>query len=53
MAYLSFVEDQKLEEIVGNVLMKGQLALKNVKTKINRNVIDPFWPSVFIGHLCL
>lgn len=42
MAYLCFIEDQKLEEIIGNVLMKGQLALKNVKTKFNRNVIDPF-----------
>lgn len=42
MAYLSFIEDQKLEEIVGNALTKGEFALKNVKTKFSRNVIDPF-----------
>jgi len=39
---LPFIEDLKLEEIVGNVLVKGQLALKNVKTKFTCNVIDPF-----------
>lgn len=42
MAYLSFIEDQKLEEIIDKVLTKGQFALKNVKKKFNRNVIDPF-----------
>jgi hypothetical protein len=42
MAYLPFIEDRKLEEIVGNVLVKEQIALKNVKTKFSCNVIDLF-----------
>lgn len=42
MPYLSFIEDQLLENAVSKVLNKGQLAVENVKKKFNRNVIDPF-----------
>jgi Eco47II restriction endonuclease len=44
MAYLDFVEDQKLEKIITNVLTKGKDAISNVRAekKFHYNVIDPF-----------
>jgi len=40
MPYLSFIDDQKLENIVDEILQKGQKA--HLNSNINKNVIDPF-----------
>lgn len=42
MAYLSFIDDQTLENIVDHVLQKGHKARIKSHEKIDHNVIDPF-----------
>ena len=42
MAYLSFIDDAKLEEIISAVLDKGREAITKAEKQFGRNVIDPF-----------
>jgi len=42
MAYLSFIDDAKLEAIISAVLDKGKEAITKAEKQFGRNVIDPF-----------
>lgn len=42
MAYVKFISDAKLENIVSEILESGKVAKTKADTKFNRNVIDPF-----------
>lgn len=42
MGYLSFIDDEKFENIVLKILDRGVYSIKNAQDKFARNVIDPF-----------
>lgn len=42
MAYLSFISDEKLEEIVGRVFRNAENGLHTAVNNLGKNVIDPF-----------
>lgn len=42
MSYVSFIDDNRFETIVHNVLKKGISSLEQSKQTLSRNVIDPF-----------
>ena len=42
MSYLSYINDEKLEEFVKHVLDKGIKRKEQAEQKFNKNVIDPF-----------